>query len=274
MENELAIVSRETTEIQAAYTVAMARPRDENLARKKIIEACKQPALAERAAYSLERGEGKPVTGPSIHLAREIARAWGNIIDGYSIIATTEDSHHLRAYAQDLESNTTIIGERFVKLLIYRKTSGWKKANELQVRELIAKEAAILIRNCILQLIPQYIVDEALAACKTTLTKASSAPHGKVTTAAHVGLIKAFDSIGVSMSAVETYIGSTIDQVTPEKMTELRQVYQAIKDGVSTVGEYFGEAAASGAAQLMEEMQARKKVLKAQVVEAERDGAE
>ncbi len=76
------------------------------------------------------------------------------------------------------------------------------------------------------------------------------------------------------MAAVENYIGSTIDQITPEKMTELRQVYQAIKDGVSTVSEYFGEAAASGAAQLMQEMQARKATLKQQVVEVERNGSD
>lgn len=274
MENELAIVSRETTEIQAAYTVAMARPRDEELAYKKIIEACKRPALAKKAAYSFDRGRGEPISGPSVHLAREIARAWGNIIDGYSVLSTTEDTAHLRAYAQDLESNVTKVGERIVKLLIYRKIGGWQKADERQVRELLAKEAAILIRNCILQLIPGYIIDDALAVAKKTLIQDTVALTKKDPTATRLALIKAFDSIGVSMAAVENYIGSTIDQITPEKMTELRQVYQAIKDGVSTVSEYFGEAAASGAAQLMQEMQARKATLKQQVVEVERNGSD
>ena len=41
-------------------------------------DACKQPALADRAFFRYSRGGGA-ITGPSIHLARELARALGKV---------------------------------------------------------------------------------------------------------------------------------------------------------------------------------------------------
>ena len=67
--------ARAVAEVQAAVTVAQAIPRDVQRAVAEMRDACGRLALAQRAFYSVpNRGNG-----PTVHLARELARIWGNI---------------------------------------------------------------------------------------------------------------------------------------------------------------------------------------------------
>ena len=62
--------ARAVAEVQAAVTVAQAMPRDINRAVAEMRDACGRTALASRAFYSVpNRGNG-----PTVHLARELAR--------------------------------------------------------------------------------------------------------------------------------------------------------------------------------------------------------
>jgi len=74
----LAVISREQHEIQAAIISAKKFPRDENQAYAKAIKSVQRPSMAESATYNFPRG-GKSISGPSVDLARELARCWGNI---------------------------------------------------------------------------------------------------------------------------------------------------------------------------------------------------
>src|SRR5690606_21535873 len=75
--------ARAVAETQAAVLVAQNIPRSLSRAVQDMTETCQQKALAERAFYRYSRG-GAPVTGPTIHLARELARCWGNVTYGIS----------------------------------------------------------------------------------------------------------------------------------------------------------------------------------------------
>ena len=67
--------ARAVAEVQAAVTVAQAIPRDVSRAVGEMRDACGRKALADRAFYSVpNRGNG-----PTVHLARELARIWGNL---------------------------------------------------------------------------------------------------------------------------------------------------------------------------------------------------
>ena len=55
-------------EIQAAYLMALYKPRNEMDARDRIINACKRTELAARVEYSKPVGN-KKIKGPSIRLA-------------------------------------------------------------------------------------------------------------------------------------------------------------------------------------------------------------
>src|ERR1700676_4757261 len=70
--------ARAIAEVRAAVMIAMDRPRDRTAAVAEMREVCGISALAERAFFRVPRG-GEHVNGESIHLARELARVWGNI---------------------------------------------------------------------------------------------------------------------------------------------------------------------------------------------------
>src|SRR5215510_3409806 len=75
-------------EIQAAITVALRFQRNEDAAFAKLMRACQRTSFAEDASYAFPRGKVQDketgqwkeniVSGPSVHLAREAARVWGN----------------------------------------------------------------------------------------------------------------------------------------------------------------------------------------------------
>src|ERR1700747_3455088 len=68
-------------EIQSAIIIARRFPRNEDQAFEKLMRACRRLSFAEDAAYAFPRGDQK-VEGPSVNLAREAARVWGNIRHG------------------------------------------------------------------------------------------------------------------------------------------------------------------------------------------------
>ncbi len=101
--------SRAVAEVQAAVLVAQNRPRDEQAALAQMRESCKMRQLADRAFFRYSRG-GSAISGPSVYLARELARIWGNISHGVSELSR-DDEHgqsELQAVAWDLEKNTRV----------------------------------------------------------------------------------------------------------------------------------------------------------------------
>src|SRR4051794_39845438 len=70
--------ARAVAEVQGAIVVAQQCPRSMSLAVQQMRESCRQKGLAERAFFRYSRGGGQ-ITGPSVHLARELARCFGNI---------------------------------------------------------------------------------------------------------------------------------------------------------------------------------------------------
>lgn len=98
--------SRAAAEVQAAVVVAQQCPRNIQQAVAEMRESCRQPYLAERAFYRYGRG-GSTVTGPSVHLARELARCWGNI--QYGLVELRRDDEYgqseMQAFAWDVHGS-------------------------------------------------------------------------------------------------------------------------------------------------------------------------
>ncbi|HDY6515851.1 TPA: hypothetical protein RRC01_006467, partial [Pseudomonas aeruginosa] len=97
--------SRAVTEAQGKLILAKKFPRDEALAYSKIMNSCSRPTLAASGEYAYPRG-GQTVSGPSIRLAEELARCWGNIEYGIRELSRQQGNSEMEAYAWDLETNT------------------------------------------------------------------------------------------------------------------------------------------------------------------------
>lgn len=234
---------RALAETQAAIAIAMRRPRTEAQAQANLERTLERKSFCEKAIYIFPRG-GENVVGPSINLAREIARLWGNIQCGYKIVHDEGDDRTIEGFAWDLETNSKITEQITFKKIREKKDfkTGRLMAqgvSERDLREITAKHGALAVRNCILQLIPRDIVDDAVDKSQEIIAKNIEKEDIKKV---RVKTLNAFEEIGVMKDSLEEYLGHSIDKATSKEVAELRGIYKSINDGVSKKEEYFGKA--------------------------------
>lgn len=228
-------------EIQSAIIIAKRFPRDEDAAFQKLMKACGRSTFAEDAEYSFPRG-GQPVTGPSVALAREAARVWTNIRHGLTIIRDDAQSRQIQGWAWDVETNTKVTAEDDFQKLIYRKSKGWIAPDERDLRELTNRRAAILIRNCILQILPKDLIEDALYTCHTTLESDAA----KDPDSARKRILVAFSELNVSAEMLAAYLEHPVGQSSPAEIADLRSIYKSISDGNSKWSDYTAETDTNG----------------------------
>lgn len=243
---EVATIAREQSEIQSAIITAKKFPRNEAAAFVKINKSLERPKLAEAAIYSFKRGK-KPdgtdnyIEGPSVDLARELARCWGNIRFGLRVVAVEEEAVHIKGYAYDVEANNYVEAEDKFKKLVQRKvwvngvgTTQWVQPDERDLRELINRKGAILVRNCILQVVPSDLIADAVAKANETFQKANA---GELETNRDDSIKKlsvAFDKLGVSVDMLNKYFGHDIAQINAAQLAELKRIWKALANGEIT----------------------------------------
>ena len=222
-------------EIKASVFLARSFPRNEMEAYSKVMETCGRTSFAATATYSFPRG-GTLVQGASIDLAREIARNWKNIIYGYIIVFDDEHKRSIRCWAFDTENNIRTTTDDTFEKLIYRKSGGWIIPDERDLRELTSRKAAIGVRNCLLQLFPKDIIEDAMVRSKETLKAgAKQDPKGTMKT-----LVLWFQGYGVDVPMLEKYLEHSLDTITADEVADLHGIAEAIKDGTAKVKEFFG----------------------------------
>jgi len=225
-------------EIQSAIVVARRFPRNEDQCFQKLMRSCQRSTFADDASYSFPRG-GATVSGPSVNLAREAARVWGNIRYGLEIVRDDEQSRQIRGWAWDLETNTKVSAEDDFSKLIQRKGKNgqpttWVRPDERDLRELTNRRGAICLRNSLLQLLPKDLVEDALQKCKETLrVQAQQDPDS-----ARKKIILAFSELNVTPVMLEAKLGHPLAEASPGEIAELRSIYKSVSDGNSTWAEY------------------------------------
>lgn len=228
-----ALVQREVAEVQAAMVIAKRFPRDPKQAVERILTSCARPTLADAAVYEYARG-GQSITGPSIRLAEELARQWGNMLCGVTEIARSGGSSDCLAYAWDLETNFR--DERRFTVKHWRDTrgGGYALTDERDIYETIANQGARRKRACILAVIPGDVAETAVKQCELTLhTK------GEMTPERIKNVLKSFEPYGVTKEQLETRIQRNIDSLTPGQAVQLGKILNSLKDGMSKAGDWF-----------------------------------
>lgn len=241
-------VARTRYEMEAAIVLAKQHPRNEAQAIEKLKRSCSRVGFALDAEFDFQRG-GTDVTGPSVRFAREAARCWGNIRYGVHIYSSDGEQVHIRGYAFDAEWGAfSEFEDRFAKL-VERAGSNWIVPNERELRELVNKRGAILVRNSILTLLPPDQVEDCITVTRSTIHKWG----GEALKADRKGSIqlmqKAFKKIGVPAEKLDEWLGHEIRQITTEEYVKLKRVYKGIEEGQTSVAEHFGDkrpAATSG----------------------------
>lgn len=246
-DRRLPVVSMEqTSEIQAAILLSKKFPRDEGQAQKNLLGICDLTIFAEGAYYSFPRGrkldeatgqwKQNIVSGPSIRMAREAARIYGNFRYGFVITHEDDDGRQIVAYAWDVEKNNRTTSSDYFKKLIQRRVGTGSDAttipvtpDERELRELTNRRASILMRNCILSLMPSYFVDNAVLICKKTVAGGGE----KSDLLERIEKMKtAFAQLGVSILQIESYVRKPLLEFSAEDLGELRGIYESLVEGV------------------------------------------
>jgi hypothetical protein len=225
--------ARAVAEVQARVIVAQQCPRSVDAAVRAMREACAQMPLAERAFYAYPRGKdknGKPIiiSGPSVHLARELARVWGNC--EYSVNELRRDDKagqsEMLAYAWDLETNTRNSAVFIVPH--FRDRSGGTPQQLTDMRDIYetnANNGARRVREAIFNVLPVWFTEEAKELCTKTLANGGGKPLAQRVADA----IEAFEKIGVKVAQLEARTGAGTEDWTPQDVAQLGILITSIR---------------------------------------------
>lgn len=232
-------VARAVAETKGKLQVAKAFPRDINAAHRELMDACKLPSLAAKAFYSVPRAGGK-VTGPSVRLAEEIARCWGNIDYGHRELSRSDGKSEVEVYAWDMQTNLYSRRQITVLHVMDTKDGPRKLRDQKDIDDKISNVASKQLRGRILAVLPKWLVADAEDSCRRTLAGSSDEP----ISARVRKMLDAFAPMGVTQAMIEDYLEHPLANATADDITTLTGVYNALSEGAK-VAEYFDLEAGS-----------------------------
>ena len=229
------VASREAQEVQVAMVAAKRFPRDEIDAYNRVIRDCKRQTLAAKAMYEYPRG-GQVVTGPSIHLARAMARSWGNLDSGFKVLEQNSQESTVMAYCWDLETNYRETKVFTVPHVRETKKGSYPLTDSRDIYEAVANQAARRERACILSVIPGDVVDAAVEQCNATLSGGGGMP---LVDMVRILVQKFQEQYGVTAEMLEEYIGCKKEAFSNQSVVRLKNVFNTLRDGSASVEQYF-----------------------------------
>lgn len=236
--------ARAVAEVQAAIVVAQQNPRSMSRVVAAMRESCAQPQLADRAFFRFPRA-GTTVSGPSIHLARELARCFGNVQYGINELRRDDVGHYseMQAWAWDVETNTRT-STTFVVPHKRDKRGGPEVLVDLRdIYESNANQGARRVREQIFAVLPTWLTEEAKALCTATLESGGDKPLATRIADA----VKLYEAeFGIVVERLERRIGRAQGLWTAHDVAQLRVAYSSLRQGTVTADEEFPAAAGQG----------------------------
>lgn len=239
----IAMATQQKAIVEARYKMALARPRDLDLVRQKMLKDASRPSFANVAIYHKPVGNG--IEGPSIRFVESAIRNMTNILTETSTVSEDDERRVIRVAVSDLETNTYFSQDVTVtKTVERRKLPQGDKPIRVRANsngqpiyilhatddEILNKQNALIskaVRTLGLRLIPGDLVDEALLEIKKTMAQQDRQDPD----AAKHRIIDAFAQLGVSVEALKEFVGHELSALTPNEIQLLRTTYTSIKDG-------------------------------------------
>lgn len=226
--------ARAVAEVQGAMLMARQYPRDEGQSYASIMEACQRPKLAELAMYTYPKG-GQTITGPSIRLVEAIALRWGNLDTGIIELETRDGESSMMAYCTDLQTNMrkTIL---FTARHQIDTTNGPKILKEgRDIYENNANLGARRLRACIMAVIPEEVIHDAVGECRKTLENNATGPKSDRIKK----MIAKFAAFGVDRQMIEKRLGHKAEVTSEAELVTLTGIYKSLSDEQSGPGDHF-----------------------------------
>lgn len=230
-QNIIQIDAVERANVDSQVATAKQYPRD--LARSvnnSIAMATMDITTAQSCGYALPRG-GKPITGPSVHLAKLVVSNWGNIRAEAKVVQITDKQVISRGTCWDLENNVATAFE--VRRSIIGK--GGKRFSDDMITVTGNAANSIAYRNAVFSVIPKAIIDKVYQAAQHYITGDLSDEEKLVTR--RKKCIDFFKSeYGITEDEVVMLCGKqTVNQIKADQIALLLGITQSLKDGDTTV---------------------------------------
>ena len=223
----------EKANVDVQVSTAKQFPRNVTRAiQNSIVMATIDPDTAQMMRYALPRG-GKPITGPSVHLAKLIVSNWGNMRAEAKVVQITDSQVVSRGTCWDLENNvaTAIEVRRNIK-----NKNGQRFSDDMIT---VVGNAAnsIAFRNAVFSVIPKVVTDKVYKAAQECITGDLS-DEAKLLQK-RTNCLKFFnDEYGITEEEVIKLCGKqTVNQIKAEEIALMLGIYQSLKDGDTTVEE-------------------------------------
>lgn len=223
----------ERANVDSQVATAKQYPRD--LARSvnnSIAMATMDYNTAQSCGYALPRG-GKPITGPSVHLAKLIVSNYGNIRAEAKVVQITDKQVISRGTCWDLENNVATAFE--VRRSIVGK--GGKRFSDDMITVTGNAANAIAYRNAVFSVIPKAITDKVYQAAQRFITGDLS-DEEKIISRRKKCIDFFKDEYGITEEEVVMLCGKqTVNQIKADQIALLLGITQSLKDGDTTVEE-------------------------------------
>lgn len=227
--------SRAVAEVAAAVQVAKSFPRDTNRATEQMQELCGRLAVASRAFYSVpNRGSGM-----SIHIARELARVWGNVDYGVRELRRDDEAGESEMQAWSWDQQENVRSTRSFIVPHAKSTRAGLKAltdlNDIYLNN--QNQGAKAVRECILAMLPGWFKTEAEDRLRRTLEHGD----GKPIEQRRVDAVEKFKELNVTEAQIEAFLKKPLSQWGARDIAELTKAFMSItQDGIA-VTEFFVE---------------------------------
>lgn len=226
--------SRAIAEVQAAIVVAQHCPRDMSRAMNDMRESAGRLALANRAFYAVpNRGQG-----PSVHLARELARIWGNIDYGVRELSRNDEAgvSEIQAFAWDQQTN---VRSTRTFIVPHERMAGGQRRKLTDLTDIYLSNqnvGARAVRECIFTVLPTWFTEEASDLCRKTLEHGEGEPLVERIQKA----MNAFaETWGISQDQLEQRLNKPVGKWQPQDVATLQVLFLSIRGGETTLGEEF-----------------------------------
>ena len=230
--------ARAIAEVQAAVVVAQQIPRDINRAAAEMRDSCGRMALANRAFYRVpNRG-----SGPSVHLARDLARIWGNVQYGVHELRRDDSSgmSEIQAFAWDVQTNSRSTRTFQVP---HQRMKGGKRTDLTDLTDVYLNNQNIgarAVRECIFTILPTWFVEEAEQIARRTLENGEGEP----LPARIEKMVTAFGAqFGIKVPQIEKKLGKKRGQWDAGDVATLAVTFQSLTRGEVALDDEFDRAA-------------------------------
>jgi hypothetical protein len=240
--------ARAVAEVEAQVIVAQRRPRDVDRAVADSQRSCGQMSLAEKAFFRFSRGDGQ-VSGPSVQLAREIARCWGNFQSGLVELRRDDLARQseMMAWAWDVETNYRTSTTFIVPHIRDTKRGPVDLTDMRDIYENNANMGARRLREMIFDALPGWYTEDAVQSCMRTL-----GGDGQVDPERIAKCIAGFAALGVTAQQLVRKLGSPQDKWTAYDLATLTVIYRSLQRNEISKDEEFGTPGLSAAAVMAE----------------------